>query len=523
MSEVVPAERRKLRSLDAAHVLVLVLLSLLMVGFRILLVDIHPADEIYYLCRGRWLLEGRWWHLEPAWGPVYSICYGVLDLLTVNGLQAMDFMVGLRVIGSTLALYWVFRALTGPGWAFAFAVVWLTGPCVTDLDRIWGTPRIGVFVFCAGLAFVALGCFLRRRTRWGLLVTALLPLCRPEWALAIPVLALLWWRRSRSGQHGRRAAILALAASLAALAFLAGPGNRARSWWAFRQHYAMLAAQRDPGPVPPGTDPFAEPDAIMRHDFGDAGSIPAAAVAAPGHFLAHLGHNLSALPEAFATAFLSPFGGSTYVRIATLIAFGLLLDFAFRRRRREVGRQDPFHWAMAFAISCTVAILSALLIQARSELLLPAAPLLYLMLASGAPRKAVPVGRWEELLACGFVVMLLGTTGFVGHFPPRSDRTAVVVLASPEGPRSGRLLGTNPEPYRDLLDLEDVTPLRFAELGVDADATDEALDRALELARPAWLLVTRDRGEIAAERILTRGEWTLVREERWVRLFRRGP
>jgi len=507
---------RGLRALPSAlEALLLVAIQLLLMWGFWKHVDIHIVDEVHYYYRGISLLRGELSAMSLAWGPLYSLAYGLLSLLPLGQALPLDLMGLITGVGSVLALWWCTRPLLKGPLAVLLAAWCGASPLLLNSGRTVALQ--GVYAFGLMLLALAIGAFVRGRRWTGAALLVALCLVRIESALILltagVLLALLSRREARRAT--RRPALLILTAgAIFLLAALFHPGVKRRSWLAFKQHHAQLALiiSGDPAPALP-EQPFSRPDRWIRADFPGARSVGQAVIENPGTFGAHVLFNLRSLPRALARLYFDGFSHLGVLRTLALCLGGLLAGAGLLRRQLKLGAvlsacPAPV-WALLASGLASVPV--ALSLSSRAELMMPAVPiglLLWALLvrdgwrAVRGPLHRLTGGRLDQRsphlqrwsgAAAGALVL---TAVVVGRpvFPATAARPLVhrvssaIVRARLPDDRPHRLLGVNVGSYLKLSGKREAH--RFYDLGASQDRAHLSFSALVKRTRPDYILVT---------------------------------
>lgn len=487
--------------------------------------DLHVHDEALYHAQGQALLRGEIDARTWAWAPVLSACHALILLVPLGGLHPCDAVLfastGLYTLGFWLVLRGVAGASAGGRLAAVLLACLLCCAWPTLLRQgMAATPS--VYWFTGGLAQVAIALLLRGRLVPGLLGFALAGLNRPEAALWLmaggAVLLVPRWRNAAP----RGLPVLALALGAALLASHAGnPEGRARAWLAFRQHYAMGRAEREPVPEREAAGrAFFFPAARIEAEFGAADSILAALRANPGAVARHVAHNAALLPAQLGELAVAPARGGWLWWLAGLPLAGLLLAGLLGRPGvarcvRGEGRAVP--WLIAALVGVPVALLVRPRTELLQALLLPAAAALV-----GIVRRAESrpwhraAGGVEPLIPLLLAALAWAWAAPFGTRASYGLETRVAVEALRAEPRDGGPARTLLAPHGRYLpalagcpEVEGLDLLATAEAGAPgADSLDALLGRA-----PDLLLVSLSALGLPAVGERLRAE--VAHEERW--------
>jgi len=314
--------------------LALPLAAFALVAPQIVAQDLPWWDESTYLGLGRGLVAGA--PPDFAWSPAYSLTLGIARA-ALGPVRAVPIV--------HLAWAAVFAAAVGlsartllrdarPALALAAAALGSSHALV-----LIGPQRAAISLVL--LAFAALAS--RRWPRPGIAAGAVLALaataCRLEAAFAIPFLLPAAWAAS-PGAAPRRTARIVLAAVFSAAALVTTMGTATadkRVWFAFGQHYAFAAYERDPGSFRPGFAPGLDYAELMRRDFPGATSVRSAARVAPARFGLHVARD-AATAVGVAAAALTPERLGRGKGALAVAALALAVAAAWARRRRPLPR-----------------------------------------------------------------------------------------------------------------------------------------------------------------------------------------
>lgn len=397
----------------------LTVLAVGLVGFAGF-VDLHVADEVGYQLAGRRLMTGDVSGRDLAYAPVFSLAYGLLDALAAApGRLLQDWMLPLASLGSTAALWWAMRGLASPALAFFVTAWWIVSTPVLATDLL---PRCNVYLFSAGLVFVAVGLAGRGRPRAALVMLAIAAFNRVELAPWLALVAgISAQRRCVSRWFGGGATAVAVAV-LAIHATV--PEARARSWLVFSQHFAVGVAERDPEPLGAlARSPMIYHEEITGRTFGSADSLATALPAAPAAFFEHGLGNLVVLPGALVHAFATPCVHLPWLCSALLAAVGALgILGLLRRAGPSAAPSEPFARTMLWTSG--VCVLVSLLVRPRGELLLPCFPAVALGVGVSAARGASVLTRGSSGVLAGFRVTALVAAALALPRPFPADRAA---------------------------------------------------------------------------------------------------
>lgn len=426
--------------------------------------DVPLWDEANYLAAGRRAQSGDFGPLDGA--ATYHVWYALLLRLwpDEHAVFANHYLLklALPLLATLVARRWFDSWLSGAllgiatalsSWSLGFPLLvyqaafawWLAALATIDRQRALGiafavlaalTRLEFIFPLLAWLGIWLIGTITRRRT-------ASPP---PAAATATPP-------RSR----GPRFAAIAAWTFVAILLFGLSDWNPgvSRSWFAFRQHYAVAASERGEFP---GENPWLAYPKFIQRDMPEADSLRSALAKYPDRVLGHIGHNLSRAPTEIGTFFAisSPLPAG----IALLLLGSCAIIAGHPRRTTGYRAWWTEHGTSAsFAICGLVATVPGLIIYAKTAYLLPAVPVIWLLvagLAVGLTRfSGTPISRFGT--AVGIVAMLATTwlvTASTSPFPPfREPRPVVGTLAAlrRECPVPCRILGVSSSSYAHYL------------------------------------------------------------------------
>lgn len=395
--------------------------------------------------------------------PVYAAYYAVFHLLFSDPFNvyythrvAMLFIIG-------IALYLLLRRISSPlpAWLLSAYFPWLIGD--------GGPAEYAVRSFV--ILPVLLGYM--AATRQGLsagfvlfLSFAVASLVRPEVGVTLPILLVLCvaseWRnrvclttrlrQARLRQAGYAVVMAACLATTVAITMSLSQTS-GRSWLAFGQHYSIGYQERHPEIR---MNPWLDWKDYLKKSFGQATSVKEALFNNPSAFLAHVGWNVSLLPDAVdyamkpAYPLKSPVAGFVFggLNFFCIYCSGLLLSsvLLLRKRRNPQSAVSLGRLWGAVLISLVPVLISSLVIRPspdhmailKAAALLPLCPALQVVVERWTPRKS----RQLALMVVTFVVFFVCyPTPF---HPPKPRAIFPVVAAIPEVP--GR------EPYTLIAD-----------------------------------------------------------------------
>lgn len=454
-------QRNGMRAIAWLELAVLVLFAWTRVQGYAAHVDLHVADEVFYLDVGRnWMAHGHWPGL--GYGPLYCAVVACLHAVLPSSMLPADVLYAGLAIGSSVCLWWALRALVPSPLALLAAAWWTCLGAILQPQSAAGVALPNVYAFGALMMLAVLAALARRKHWFALAMLALLPLARPEaalWIIAIAALQFLLSKRQGSKQRS----FLLVAIAVVCAGILMAPSVQERSWVAFSQHYARFATLLElkeaygitsTSQVDDATalqawitmqNAFAHPEQVVARDFLGAESIMSAASANPDAFLRFVGFNFKDVFEIGAQALLPTctHRTTTYWLAGLLIVLASVGWFRYLRGRSTWRAPPRTVWVACLAtLTCAA---STVWVGARQELLLPLAlPMLVCLtggLAALAPgrSKLAPVVRW------GLPVSLFALALLVpGPFAAASSSTPLH--------RQGlRLLRHSPPPARSLV------------------------------------------------------------------------
>lgn len=415
-------------------------------------VDIHVWDELVYLLGGVELVEHGTMP-SVAYSPGLSLAYAVLHMLPVSG-HLPDVMYGLCAAGAPLALWWALRPMVAsPLPLLAAAALACIAP-IHQADHIGFHALPLAYAFTLGLLCVAVGMLARGWLALCVAMFALAALSRGEnapWLAGFAVVSL--WAAPLRGRVFAKIGLVAVAFVVLAFTVL-HEANRARSWFAFRQHYARAVVSADyerrgdaAFPVEPGRtvrDPsreihraFQEPDAYVQRDFPAAESLAEAVAVAPMRVVGFAADNLSRLPQAVLAASRPHFlPEPVYAWVAAAVVGLALSGFVFARRRTlapaVAASQTPLVRILLW--TSPIALLVPLTVDARPELTLPLVPLVAASVGAGLARFLRGVGpRARSVVSLATVAVVLVAavlvpSPFDGPEPPLQYRDQLLVM-----------------------------------------------------------------------------------------------
>jgi hypothetical protein len=394
-----------------------------LVAPQIVAQDLPWWDESTYLGLGRGLVAGA--RLDLAWSPGYALTLGIARAAlgpvravpVVHVAWAAVFAAAVGLSARTL--------LRDARPAFALAAIALGS---SHALVIVGPQRAAISLVL--LAFTALAS--RRWPRAGFTAGAALALaaaaCRLEAAFAIPFLLPAAWAAS-PGAAPRRTARIVWAAvfSTAALAITLGTATAdKRAWFAFGQHYAFAAYERDPHSFPPGFAPALDYGELMRRDFPGATSVRGAARVAPVRFGLHVARSGATAVEVAAAA-LTPERLGGWKGAVVVAALALAVAAGWARRRGPLPR--GVGW-LALGLAATSSGALLVVPQGRHVVGLSLA---MLFLLAAAARAALPRVAPSLVVASVFTVVTAYTLART-HPGPQTVRGLVTRAMARPGP-----------------------------------------------------------------------------------------
>jgi hypothetical protein len=214
--------------------------------------------------------------------------------------------------------------------------------------------------------------------------------------------------------------------SAAAVAITLGSVTAAkRAWFAFGQHYAFAAYERDPGSFGPGFAPALDYGELLRSDFPGATSVGSAARVAPARFGLHVARDAATAVEVAAAALMPERLGGRNGAFA-VAALALAVTAAWARRRGPIPR--GLGWlVLGLAATSSGAVL--VVPQGRHVLGLSLAMLFLLAAAAWA---AAP--RAAPFLAFAGVITLVSAHALGRIHPGPQAVRGLVARATAAGP-----------------------------------------------------------------------------------------
>jgi hypothetical protein len=338
--------------------------------------DLAGADEATYGTTGLRLLASLRAHVrvewpEPDWSPLYSLWYAALGALLPDRERLFDVEWSLLVALATMGLYVLSRMLRQ---SVTAAVAIAAAPLATSFFHT--VTYVSHFYLVVLLAGCSIACACRtRHVRVGVLVATLgcAAFVRPEAALAFLACTAATALSIAFGPNVARAlwrALPAFALPGALLLVFGNPLAGARGFGAFSQHYAFALTRREHG----SGDPWMNYEAIVRRDFGDAGSIRQALAANPSAVLSHAIYNLRELPGnvldlfALRRSVTVPSSVPWQTASAVLVAIAAIALIA-RWRSGAAGTTATTLVGRTFALACVAAAPAVVLVFPRTHYL----------------------------------------------------------------------------------------------------------------------------------------------------------
>lgn len=486
-------------------------------------VDIHIVDEVNYYYRGYMFLRGELSALSLAWGPLYCVAYGLLDLLPLGDVLPLDVMNVVVVMGSPLALWWFLRAVYPAPLPVLAAAWWGASPLLLNSGEVMALQ----YVYVCGLSLLALSAGFLVRGRPRLCAAALVAAClvRIEYSAVLIVaggLLLVFGRRWSRASVIRTGWLLVLPGLALAAIAVVHRGIGERSWLAFRQHRALVAWRLAGAPkTAVGAHPFGAPDRWIQRDFPTATSIGEAVRENPAAFLGHVRHNIDELPAALGQLFLQGHAHFQGLRLAALICAVVLLLAGVISCRGQLRRLFPTRrlepWLLLGGGAVTAPI--ALMFKCRAELMLPllllgtcAAANLVLAGSRLLKLQQIPGARW---LRVGLPMLVL-TAAAAGPavFPASGNKrlahrtSARIVQQHLPDDRAYRVLGTQAGSYLKL----SAKTKRHMFSTPGRGQRSMTFKRLLVQARPDFVLVNPD---LTAFQSVYPRMWEALRSPRW--------
>lgn len=372
--------------------------------------DIGLYDETAYLQRGAAIdTEG----LPTAdMAPLYSLWYRFLQVFITDPVQRYFTNYGLLMALLPFSLFLLLRTL-----GTSLTANLSTGVIILlSTLNILNWPRVSVFALIILIAGLLL--FLRSTVRdrgwaWLFIASTLTVFIRPEFALSLVGLGVLWGidivQRRQLHDHFEPATLgVGLLFAVLLFIILGNPFGNGRSMVAFGQHYALNWTEANHSEL----DPWTNWEGISERDLGTTSSIPQALSNAPDRVLWHIGQNLGSSVPALVRMYMP--AGARPDRIAWLLMaglFGLLMWRAWSGRKDASGT-GPWITLPTVAI-CLPALLSVVLINPRQHyLIFPAVLLLTLLVSKAFPaRPERPMTRWTWLATAIGSVWVLTYSG----------------------------------------------------------------------------------------------------------------